>query len=338
MSAIHIGDDLIHYEFLGRGRPVILLHSWVGSWRYWVPTMQNLQNKFKVYALDLHGFGDTSKNPQKYTIHSQAHLLHDFLDKLAVPKAAFIGHGLGAQVVTEFARLNPDMAPRMMLISPPLFDVEDLEKRPRPGRLVPLTQNRAHTDANSEATIMNSSSAMRAAMMERARTAHQETARVEASANTSASASRKAPLENPLADILANASPESLLLKCFKKSDPLYEKLAVDIPKTDARALKGCALDFDAGRLLDTIWRLPMPTVVLHGLEDALIEAPDEEVWRYIKTDKEDKLVDIPLEGVRHFPMLEYERFNRLVTDFLELPDLTHLKSEIKERWKRRSR
>ncbi len=337
MSAIHIGDDLIHYEFLGRGRPVILLHSWVGSWRYWVPTMQSLQNKFKVYALDLHGFGDTSKNEKKYSISSQVHLLHDFLEKLAVPKAAFIGHGLGAQVVTEFARLYPDMAPRIMLISAPLFDVSDLEKRTRPGRAVPLTQNRASTEASTEATIANSSSAaMRAALMERMRTVQQEAARAAASASTPTP--RKAPLENPLAEILANATPEALLLKCFKKSDPIYEKLAVDIPKTDARALKGCATDFDPGRLLDTVWQLPMPMVVLHGLEDDLIEAPDEEVWRYIKADKEDKLVDIPLDGVHHFPMLEYERFNRLVTDFLELPDLTHLKSDIKERWKRRSR
>jgi len=39
---------------------------------------------------------------------------------------------------------------------------------------------------------------------------------------------------------------------------------------------------------------------------------------------------------VRHFPMLEYERFNRLANDFLEAADVTKL--EIKERWKRRTR
>ena len=40
MSAITIGGDLIHYEVLGRGRPVLLVHGWIGSWRYWVPAMQ----------------------------------------------------------------------------------------------------------------------------------------------------------------------------------------------------------------------------------------------------------------------------------------------------------
>ena len=30
MSAIILRDEIIHYEVLGRGRPVIFLHDWVG--------------------------------------------------------------------------------------------------------------------------------------------------------------------------------------------------------------------------------------------------------------------------------------------------------------------
>ena len=59
MSAITIGGDLIHYEKLGRGRPVILVHGWIGSWRYWIPLMQKLHTSFSVYTLDLVGFGDS---------------------------------------------------------------------------------------------------------------------------------------------------------------------------------------------------------------------------------------------------------------------------------------
>ncbi|MDH4138550.1 MAG: alpha/beta hydrolase, partial [Anaerolineae bacterium] len=38
MSAIVIDGGLIHYESWGRGSPLILLHGWLGSWRYWMPT------------------------------------------------------------------------------------------------------------------------------------------------------------------------------------------------------------------------------------------------------------------------------------------------------------
>ncbi len=40
MSVIFIDGQLAHYEVIGRGTPVLFLHGWVGSWRYWVPTMQ----------------------------------------------------------------------------------------------------------------------------------------------------------------------------------------------------------------------------------------------------------------------------------------------------------
>lgn len=336
MSAITIGGELIHYEVLGRGRPVILLHSWVGSWRYWVPTMQNLQLKYRVYALDLHGFGDTSKNPQKYAIDNQVKLISDFMNAMAIPKAAFVGHGLGAWVTAEFSRLNPDKAPRIMLIDAPLFYVPNLEKRPHPGRQVPLTSNRSAPAEINDMTIMNAT--MRAAMLERMKAAQAAGDSVPATPSTPAAqpVPEKAARYNPLQNTIGNSTPEALLQRCFKKSELFYEKLAVDLPKTDQKALKDSVNEFDAGRLLDTIWQLPMPAVILHGMDDQLIEAPNEAVWNHLTTEKEDLLLPIPLQGVRHFPMLEYERFVRLVNDFLEAPDISKL--EIKERWKRRSR
>ena len=108
MSAISIGEDLIHYEVLGRGRPVILLHSWLGSWRYWIPTMQQFKINYKVYAIDLYGFGDSVKDPNKYTLEHQVKLLEDFVEKMGIPKLALVGHGLGAMIAVEYARRYND--------------------------------------------------------------------------------------------------------------------------------------------------------------------------------------------------------------------------------------
>jgi len=82
MSAITIENDLVHYEVLGRGRPVILIHGWLGSWRYWIPTMQQLSLKYRIYALDLWGFGDTQKDTKRYGFKSQVTLLYEFMDKM----------------------------------------------------------------------------------------------------------------------------------------------------------------------------------------------------------------------------------------------------------------
>ena len=67
MSAILLDDRIVHYEVLGRGRPIIFLHGWVGSWRYWVPAMQAAAMSFRAYALDLWGFGDTAHDSACYT-------------------------------------------------------------------------------------------------------------------------------------------------------------------------------------------------------------------------------------------------------------------------------
>ncbi len=121
MSAITIEDDLVHYEVLGRGRPVILLHSWLGSWRYWVPAMQQLSMKYRTYALDLWGFGDSGRDTKRYDFRSQVKLLDQFMEKLGITKAALIGHGLGASIIVRYALEYPDRVPRLMAVSPPLF-------------------------------------------------------------------------------------------------------------------------------------------------------------------------------------------------------------------------
>jgi pimeloyl-ACP methyl ester carboxylesterase len=120
MSAIIFEDEVVHYEVLGRGRPLIFVHGWLGSWRYWIPTMQALSAEFRTYALDLWGFGDTGKRPERYTLDAQAELLHGFMDQLGILKAAFVGHGLGGAVIMRLARKYPEWADRMMAVSLPL--------------------------------------------------------------------------------------------------------------------------------------------------------------------------------------------------------------------------
>ncbi|HML23394.1 MAG TPA: alpha/beta fold hydrolase [Aggregatilinea sp.] len=121
MSAITVEGDLIHYEVLGRGRPVILVHGWLGSWRYWIPAMSQLSLKYRTYAIDLWGFGDSGKDPRHYDFASQVSLIDQFMTRMGIAKAALIGHDLGAAVVAHFAMTQPDRVPRMMAVSPPLF-------------------------------------------------------------------------------------------------------------------------------------------------------------------------------------------------------------------------
>ncbi|MBI4732737.1 MAG: alpha/beta hydrolase [Chloroflexi bacterium] len=130
MSAILFDDKIVHYEVLGRGRPVIFLHGWVGSWRYWVPAMQTAAVSFRAYALDLWGFGDTAKEPDFYSLEQQAALLDRFMQEMGIGRVALVGHGLGALAAILFARKFPAIVDRVMVVNVP-FEIKSVAARLR---------------------------------------------------------------------------------------------------------------------------------------------------------------------------------------------------------------
>lgn len=120
MSAVLLDNSIVHYEVLGRGRPVIFLHGWVGSWKYWITSMQVASTSYRAYALDLWGFGDTAHNELKYSLDEQARLLEAFLNELGIGKIALVGHGLGALVGMKFASRFRQSVDRIMAVNCPL--------------------------------------------------------------------------------------------------------------------------------------------------------------------------------------------------------------------------
>src|SRR5512140_1697857 len=120
MSAILLDDKIVHYEVLGRGRPIIFLHGWVGSWRYWVPAMQAAAMSFRTYALDLWGFGATAHDQARYPLGQQANLLDRFIQDMGIGKVALVGHGLGALAAILFARQFPSVVDRLMVVNIPM--------------------------------------------------------------------------------------------------------------------------------------------------------------------------------------------------------------------------
>jgi pimeloyl-ACP methyl ester carboxylesterase len=128
MSAIIIEDKIVHYEVLGRGKPIVFLHGWVGSWRYWIPTMQAASTSYRAYAIDLWGFGDTAKDSSFYSLEQQTELIDRFLNEMGIGKVALVGHGLGAVVALLYAAKHAFVVDRIMVIGLPLSK-EDLHER-----------------------------------------------------------------------------------------------------------------------------------------------------------------------------------------------------------------
>ncbi|MBI5964339.1 MAG: alpha/beta hydrolase [Chloroflexi bacterium] len=139
MSAIILDGSIVHYEALGRGRPIVFLHGWVGSWRYWINAMQIASTSFRAYAIDLFGFGDTTRDPMRYPIDRQADLINRFLEEMGIGKVALVGHDLGALVGFSFIKQWPKSVDRIMAINCPL-DYDSVNSRLRTATMTELVE------------------------------------------------------------------------------------------------------------------------------------------------------------------------------------------------------
>lgn len=121
VSALYLDNRLVHYEVFGRGQPVIFLHSWVGSWRYWVSTMDQVSVRCRTYALDFWGFGESDRNFDGLAISTCVEMLCQFIATLSIPsRVTLVGHGLGGMVAIRAAKEHPELFSKLMLVSTPL--------------------------------------------------------------------------------------------------------------------------------------------------------------------------------------------------------------------------
>jgi len=135
VSAIHLDNRLLHFEVVGRrGQPIIFLHSWLGSWRYWLPTMEHVSDRYRTYALDFWGFGESDRHDSQFTIAEYVNLLYAFMDHLGLTKVNLAGHGLGGMVAIRAASEQPERFIKVMVVNTPIQGSQ-VQSVARPGAL-----------------------------------------------------------------------------------------------------------------------------------------------------------------------------------------------------------
>ena len=74
----------IYYEVEGEGRPIVLVHGWSCSGRFYARNVEGLKDRFKVVTLDLRGHGRSSKGTDGYTIDRLAQDVHEGVEALGI--------------------------------------------------------------------------------------------------------------------------------------------------------------------------------------------------------------------------------------------------------------
>ncbi|MGC8855314.1 MAG: alpha/beta fold hydrolase [Anaerolineae bacterium] len=120
MSSITTDQGVVHYEVYGRGRPVILLHGWLGSWGLWQETMSYLGAFYRTYALDFWGFGESGKKRETYAVQDFISLVNQFMERLGIVRAPLVGHSMGGTVSLSVAVQYPQRVSKVVVIGSPI--------------------------------------------------------------------------------------------------------------------------------------------------------------------------------------------------------------------------
>jgi len=109
----------VHYLEKGQGNPVILIHGYLHNTSAWKRNIDALADKFKVYALDLWGFGYSArlKKPE-YSFKLYGDQVVGFMDALNIERASLAGHSMGGGVAVYTAAHYPDRVDKIILVGP----------------------------------------------------------------------------------------------------------------------------------------------------------------------------------------------------------------------------
>jgi pimeloyl-ACP methyl ester carboxylesterase len=120
MSSLTTDQGIVHYEVFGRGRPVILLHGWLGSWGLWQESMACLGRFYRTYALDFWGFGESGKKRATYNVQDFVSLVAQFMEQMGIVQAPLVGHSMGGTVSLAVALQFPERVRKVVVIGSPI--------------------------------------------------------------------------------------------------------------------------------------------------------------------------------------------------------------------------
>lgn len=126
------GDMFYKVQGARDAKPLVLIHSLgPGASSYeWHKNVATLSEQFRVYALDLLGFGLSDHPTIDYDADLYADLISDFIKETVNQPAIVVGHGLSNAYVIAAAYRRPQLFERLVLVEPSPIILEETHPGP----------------------------------------------------------------------------------------------------------------------------------------------------------------------------------------------------------------
>ena len=101
---------------------LLLVHGLGSSKASWYKLITRLRSHFRVLALDLPGYGESSKGDFSGSMDFFAGILREFIYRMALQRVVAVGHSMGGQIVLALALQHGSLLQRMVLLAPAGFE------------------------------------------------------------------------------------------------------------------------------------------------------------------------------------------------------------------------
>ncbi len=114
---LNLSTGPLAYRRGGEGTPLLLIHGWGGSSRYWLGAYVTLAEYYDVIAIDLPGCGESPPPHGPASLLGLSQVVSETIDALELGVLAVAGHSLGAALALLLAAARPHQIRRMALVS-----------------------------------------------------------------------------------------------------------------------------------------------------------------------------------------------------------------------------
>lgn len=116
-TQIEPGLTIVHTD-MGDGSPVVFIHG-LGSYiPAWNKNLLPLSKHFRCIAIDLPGYGKSSKSLHPGTMDYYAEVVIKLMDKLGINKFNICGHSMGGVIAFKLAIEFPERVDKLFLSAP----------------------------------------------------------------------------------------------------------------------------------------------------------------------------------------------------------------------------
>ena len=138
------GDVHVREDGDRRAPPLVLIHGFVSSMRWWDRVTPALARDHRVIRIDLRGHGGSEKPRDGYAMEEQADLVAAAMRRLGVRRARVVGHSMGGIVATALVERHRGLVSRLMTIGTPP-DRDDAKNRAGRIAVWPITGHAIRT-------------------------------------------------------------------------------------------------------------------------------------------------------------------------------------------------